>query len=60
MINVSHVNNIKMQTVTKYFKSFLTCLLMSTVLSITAQETVVIKGEEVTYTSADGTILKDM
>jgi len=58
MINVSIVNNIKMQRVTKYFKSFLTCLLMSIISSATAQETAVIKGEEVTYSSADGTTLK--
>ena len=31
---------------------------MSMVLSTTAQETAAIKGEEVTYTSADGTVLK--
>lgn len=57
-MDVSIVNNMKMQTLTKYFKSFLTCLLMSTVLSAVAQESANIKGEEVTYTSADGTTLK--
>jgi dienelactone hydrolase len=48
----------KMQTMKTYFKSFLTCLLMGTILSVSAQETAAIKGEEVTYASADGTTLK--
>jgi dienelactone hydrolase len=42
----------------KYLKSFLTFLFMGTILSASAQETASIKGEEVTYTSADGTTLK--
>ena len=42
---------------TNHLKSFLTCLLMSTILSISAQKKAAIKGEEVTYT-ANGTTLK--
>ena len=56
-INVSVINQTKIKTMTTYLKSFLTCLLMSTVLSISAQNKAAIKGEEVTYTS-NGTTLK--
>lgn len=43
---------------TKYFKSLLICLFMSSALISGAQKPAAIKGEEITYTAADGTILK--
>ena len=42
----------------KYFKSIFICLFMGSVLISAAQKSAAIKGEEITYTAADGTILK--
>ena len=51
------ITHSKINTMTKYFKLFLTGLVMISTLAISAQSKTAVKGQEVTYTSA-GTTLK--